>query len=224
MKTARALLFSTLWLLSPPAPVRAQTATPPAAPVAAATPDQGSLDGSAYTNEYFGLTLTLPAGWKVHGEAAKKRNREAVRKLFDTKDPAAQARLERAVGGTLNLLTVYQYPVGVAVHFNPAFLCAAEKIPAAAASATDADYMDVLKKTFRYSKAPITVDRDVYTEAVGGETFSVIDITTHFPDAVGHQRYYTHIRRGYALSLVLTYLTEEQLRTLAGVVESVRFR
>jgi hypothetical protein len=82
----------------------------------------------------------------------------------------------------------------------------------------------VLKQTFRHSRAPITVDRDVYTEQVGGLTFSVVDITTRFPDAVGHQRYYTHIRRGYALSLVLTYLTDEQLRTLEGVVKSVRFR
>jgi hypothetical protein len=160
----------------------------------------------------------------VQGEAVRERNREAGRKNFDAKDPAAQARLEQAVGNTLNLLTAYQYPVGAAVHFNPAFLCAAEKIPPAAAGATDADYMAVLKQTFRYSQAPITVDRDVYTEQVGGLTFSVIDITTRFPNAIGHQRYYTHIRRGYALSLVLTYLTDEQLRTLDGVVKSVRFR
>jgi hypothetical protein len=224
MKTARALLVTALVLLSrPPAHARAQAGAPPATPQTAA-PVQGSLDGNAYTNDYFGLTLTLPEGWKVQGEAVRERNREAGRKLFDAKDPAAQARLEKAVGNTLNLLTAYQYPVGAAVHFNPAFLCAAEKIPASAAGATDADYMAVLKQTFRYSQAPITVDRDVYTEQVGGLTFSVVDITTRFPNAIGHQRYYAHIRRGYALSLVLTYLTDEQLRTLEGVVKSVRFR
>jgi hypothetical protein len=221
MKTARALLVTTLLLLSTHAHARAQAATPHAD---AAAPERGSLDGNAYANDFFGLTLTLPLGWKVQGEAVRERNREAGRKLFDTGDPAAQARLEKSVGNTLNLLTAYQYPVGSAVHFNPAFLCAAERIPAAAVGATDADYMAVLKQTFRYSQAPITVDRDVYTEQVGGETFAVIDITTRFPNAIGHQRYYTHIRRGYALSLVLTYLTEEQLRTLEGVVKSVRFR
>jgi hypothetical protein len=182
------------------------------------------LDGSAYTNEFFGLTLTLPEGWKVQGEAADKLTGDKVRKLIDTKDPAAQARLERSVADTLNLLTAYQYPLGAAVHFNPAFFCAAEKIPPGADGATAADYMDVLKQTLRHSRAPVTIDRDVYTENVGGETFAVIDITTRFPNAVGHQRYYTHIKRGYALSLVLTYLTEEQLRTLTGVIESVRFR
>jgi hypothetical protein len=224
MKTARALLVTALVLLSPPTHARAQTGTPPATPPAAAAPDHGSLDGNAYTNDYFGLTLTLPEGWKVQGEAVRERNREAGRRLFDTKDPAARARLEKAVGNTLNLLTAYQYRVGAAVHFNPAFLCAAEKIPEAAAGATEADYMDVLKQTFRHSQAPITIDRDVYTEQVGGETFYALDITTRFPNAIGHQRYYTRIRRGYALSLVLTYLTDEQLRTLEGVVNSVRFR
>ena len=224
MKTARALLVTTLVLLWPSTPARAQAGAAPAATQATAAPDRGSLDGGAYTNDFFGLTLKLPEGWKVHGEAVRERNREAGRKLFDAKDPAARARLEKGVGNTLNLLTAYQYPVGAAVHFNPAFLCAAEKIPEAAAAATDADYMAVLKQTFQYSQAPITVDRDVYTEQVGGLPFSVIDITTKFPDAVGRQRYYAHIRRGYALTLVLTYLTDEQLRTLDGVVRSVRFR
>jgi hypothetical protein len=228
MQTARALLVVLLVnapvLLSTHASARAQTSATPPTPHAANAPDRGSLDGNAYTNDFFGLTLTLPAGWKAQGEAVRERNREAGRKNFDTGDPAARARLEKSVGNTLNLLTAYQYPVGSAVHFNPAFLCAAERIPAAASGATDADYMAVLKQTFRYSRAPITVDRDVYTEQVGGETFAVVDITTRFPDAVGHQRYYAHIRRGYALSLVLTYLTDEQLRTLEGVVESARFR
>ena len=225
MKTARALLVTTLVLLSPSTPVHAQAGAAPATTHdAAAAPDRGSLDGGAYTNDFFGLTLRLPEGWKAHGEAVREKNKEAGRKLFDAGDPAARARLEKGVGNTLNLLTAYQYPLGAAVHFNPAFLCAAEKIPDAASAATDADYMAVLKQTFRYSQAPINVDRDVYTEQVGGLPFSVIDITTKFPDAVGHQRYYAHIRRGYALTLVLTYLTDEQLRTLDGVVRSVRFR
>jgi hypothetical protein len=224
MKTARALLVSALVLLSPPMPARAQGGPPTRTPPDAARPERGSLDGSAYTNEYFGLTLTLPEGWKVHAVAAERLTGERVRKLIDTGDPAAQARLEKGVANTLNLLTVYEHPVGAAVHFNPAFFCAAEKILPGADGATDADYMDVLKQTLRHSRAPVTVDRDVYTETVGGETFSVIDITTRFPDAIGHQRYYTHIRRGYALSLVLTYLTQEQLRTLTAVVDSVRFR
>lgn len=222
MKTARALLFTMLVLLSTHAHARAQTTPTPTR--ADAAPERGSLDGSVYANDFFGLTLTLPAGWKVQGEAFREKNREAGRKLFDAGDRAAQARLEEAAGNTLNLLTAYQYPVGSAVHFNPAFLCAAEKIPASAAGATGADYMEVLKQTLRYSRAPVTVERDVYAEQVGGETFAVIDITTRFPDAVGRQRYYAHIRRGHALSLVLTYLTDEQLRALEAVVKSVRFR
>jgi len=220
LQTARALLFITLALLSQARPACAQAG----APQAPARPDEGVLDGSAYTNEYFGLTLTLPKGWKTQGEAAKRDFKEKGRRLIDPKDPAKQASLDRAVSNTLSLLTASQHPLGAPVHFNPMFVCAAEKIPDSAAGATDADYMAVLKKTLAYSQAPVTIDRDVYTESVGGETFSVIDITITFPDAVGRQRLYTHIRRGYALSFILIYLTDEQLRALKGVVGSVRFR
>ena len=160
----------------------------------------------------------------MHGGPGRKGDSEAVKKLIDTKDPAKQARLEEAFDQTLHLLNATQHPVGAPVQFNPAFVCAAEKIPAAAAGATAADYLEVLKKTLGHARARVTIDRDVYTAEVGGETFSVIDVTLTHPDAVGHQRYYTHIRRGYALSLILVYLTPEQLRTLTGVVESVRLR
>src|SRR5689334_393416 len=35
--------------------------------------DLGSIEGSTYSNSYFGMKLTIPQGWQVQGEEAKRR-------------------------------------------------------------------------------------------------------------------------------------------------------
>ncbi|HKG13254.1 MAG TPA: hypothetical protein VKB12_07940 [Pyrinomonadaceae bacterium] len=218
MKTARAFLFSTFVLLSLSLSARAQSGAMPAAP------DYGSVEGSTYTNQFFGLTLTFPEGWQPHGEAAKKEIRAAGQGLIGPKDPAKVAEVERNARRVFNLLTVTQYPLGASGPVNPTYLCFAERLPAAAADLADTDYVAALKKSLQATQARVTIDRDVYTESVGGKTFSVIDLTSEFRGVTMHGRYYAHVMKGYALVLAISYPTPEPLPAQAGAVKSVRFR
>jgi len=223
MKTARTLLFCALALASLAANARAQT---PAQTPPPPRPADGTVNGSTYTNAYFGLTLTLPAGWVVQGDAAKKEITEGGKKLMGSKDPTTDAQIDKAIESTLNLLTAMQYardapPPG---GFNSGIMCLAEKVPPGSVGVRDEDYMAVLKNTFKFSQLPITLVKDGYTETVGGETFSVMDLSIDVGGAVVRQRYYAHIRRGYALSFILSYQTPEQLAALTEVVKSVRLR
>jgi hypothetical protein len=222
MKTARTLLFGALALLSLSVSARAQAGPP--APAPPAPTDYGWLEGSVYTNSFLGLTLTLPEGWQPQGEVARKELRGAGQRLIGPHDPAEMAKLEKNAKRVFNLLTVTRYPLGAAVPFNPVFLCFAERLPAAAAGATDADFMEGLKKSLRSTEARVTIDRDVYSETVGGETFSVIDVTSEFRGSTAHQRFYAHVRRGYALTFVLSHPTPELLPALTDVIKSVRLR
>jgi hypothetical protein len=223
MKTARTFLFCALALapLAARAQTPAQTPPPPRAP----SPAAGTVNGSTYTNQYFGLTLTLPAGWVVQGDAAKKEISEGGKKLMGSKDPATDAQIDKAIESTLNLLTATRYardaPSG---EYNSGLMCLAEKVPPGSIGVTDEDYIAVLKNTFKYSQLPITLVKDGYTETVGGETFSVMDLSIDVSGTVVRQKYYAHIRRGYALSFILSYQTPEQLAVLSEVVKSVRLR
>lgn len=226
MKTARTFLFCALALVSLAAHARAQKpAQTPPQPPRIASPAAGTVSGSTYTNAYFGMTFTLPAGWVVQSDAAKKEIAEGGKKLMESKDPATDAQIDKAIESTLNLLTASQYADGTAsAEFNPGLMCLAEKVPPGSVGVKDEDYIAVLKNTFQYSQLPITLVKDGYTETIGGETFSVMDLTINVRGAVVRQRYYAHIRRGYALSFILSYQTPEQLAVQTEALKSVRLR
>ncbi|HJQ31608.1 MAG TPA: hypothetical protein VJ866_05500 [Pyrinomonadaceae bacterium] len=210
MKTTSSLLAFTFVLLSLSLAARAQQP--------AAAPDYGTLDGSVYTNRFFGLTLNIPEGWLPQGEHAKQEIREKGRELIGPDDP----EVERNARRVFNLLTVFRYPPGTSGPVNPTLLCSAERLPAA--GVTDAVYMAGLKRLIQSTRARVTVDRDVYAETLGGQTFSVIVVTSEFRGAVTHHKFYARIMKGYALTISLSYATPEPLPEQTAALKSVRFR
>ena len=86
---------------------------------------------------------------------------------------------------------------------------------------TDADYMLALRNTLKYSQVPITIEKDVYPEQIGGAAFSVIDFNTNFSGVIVSQKYYAHFVKDYVLFFIITYKTPEQLKTNAEILRSV---
>ena len=186
---------------------------------AAEVPDFGIVSGATYTNNYFRLTLTFPAGWTIQDAAEKKRISERGKQIVTTDDVAKKAELDRAADNTLNLLTVSERPIGSPGSLNSAFTCGAEMRPPAVE--TDADYMQAVKNVLKYSQAPVTVVRDVYPEEIGGVVFSAIDFKTDFSGVFIKQKYFAHIKKDYVLFFIITYDTPEQLQTNTGILKSV---
>ena len=182
-------------------------------------PDFGSVTGSTYANKYFGLTLKFPAGWSVQDSNVKKQMTDKGKELVTSDDPVKKREIDRAVESTLNLFTVTERQPGEPGPFNALFICGAEKSPAGAA--TDAGYMLALKNTLKYAQVPITIEKDIYAEQIGGVAFSAIDFKTDFSGVIVSQKYYAHIVKDYVLFFIITYQTPEQLKTLTETLKSV---
>lgn len=189
---------------------------------AAGAPDLGSVKGSNYTNQYFGLSLTAPAGWQVQDSGYKELIKDKGKELVTSADPGKKSELDQAVDNTLNLLTVTQYPAGTPGVFNSTFLCGAEKIPTSIK--TDADYVNAIKATMQYSKVLQTLRSDVHTEQIDGVPFAVIEWQANYSGVLVNQRYCAHIIKGYALFFILIYQTDEHLRVENEILGSVRLR
>jgi hypothetical protein len=213
LRKALAMTAFTLVTLS----VNAQT--PPAPTPAADVPDLGSVSGTTYTNNFFGLTLRFPASWNVQGAEVKKQISDKGKEVVTSDDPVKRAELERAVNNVFNLFTVSERAIGSPGPPNSVLICGAEKPPSGLK--TDGDYMLALKNTLKFSQVPITIQRDVYTEQIGGASFSVIDFKTDFSGVFVSQKYYAHVRRNYVLFFIVTYDTPEQLKTLTELLSSV---
>lgn len=183
-------------------------------------PDDGAVNGSTYSNKYFGLTLTIPPGWDVQGQDVKQGIKERGKVLVTSEDPTKREELDKALDNTINLLTLSQAPVEPNPAFKPLLIALADKVPAGAPNMTDAEYFSALKNTFQYSQVPITLEKDIYLESVGATSFSVIGMSLDFKGVIVRQKYYAHVKKGYALCFILSFQKDDQLRALEGILRS----
>lgn len=184
--------------------------------------DGASIDGSVYRNSYFGFQLTIPQGWIVQSEAAKEQIKEAGKEIAINKDASEKAASDAAVERSFNLLTVSKVPLGTVTEFNALLTCVAEPVPLAS---TIEFYMFKLKSTLLNMKVPVTVEAEGNVETIGGARFSVMTVLMSPPQGLpARQKYYVTLRKGYALALVTTVLSESDTATVDSIVKSVTFR
>ena len=183
--------------------------------------DFGSIEGTTYTNRYFGLKLTIPENWQIQDDETKKKMMESGKRKIMGGDKQVEKTLDTSLLNTLNLLAVFKYPVGSGMRHNPSFGCVAEKITRFP-SLTARDYLIGTKSFMQKSQVPYTF-REIYSRSIGGRGFVVLPAQAPLNGAIVYQNYYTRIMKGYALVFIITYSTDEELRPLEEMLKSVRF-
>lgn len=179
--------------------------------------DYGRVNGSAYMNDYFGLRLIIPFGWRVQGQEVKNMLLDKGRDLIQTNNAQANAQMDRSLSNTVNLLTVFKYAIGSSADFNASLICGAEWL--ANPSMTADQYMAAARRTMALSSEKYYF-RPVTTETIGGQAFAVMEVEM---DSAIRQKYYAAIKKDYALFFILTYANEEDEAILRQALRSVRF-
>jgi hypothetical protein len=231
------IVVSTLWRVVFIAvccclPVAAQTRRPPAKQ----TPpppkeytaeslgaDQGQVVGSIYTNDYFGVHLTIPEGWRVADEAGTRQINETGAKLMAGDSAEKRARLEEAAKKTLSLLTIGK-PISTAAGVESAILIlAAEPIPACLIK-TPQEYLGHAKRLLPSSAMKMKVGEEIRTETIGGVEFAYFELESEQPGGVVKQKYYATLKKGYALLVISTYSSDKSLQAIEEVLKSVKIK
>ena len=185
--------------------------------------DFGTIEDSVYRNKYFGFTLRVPDKWQVQDDKAKETitdiGREALLgedRNFETATNASQLR-------TVNLLTVFKYPLEFAVSYNPGLACIAEKVDNRTGIKDGKDCLYQVKKFLEASELKPAFPKEIYSQTLGSIAFDVLYIEINFGNMVVKQKYYTTIIKGYALSFIISFSTEEELKSLNQSLESLSF-
>ena len=197
----------------------AQTTAPELTPDMSVVIKAGALKGSTYTNSYFGLKLVFPEGWEVQDEVTKQKIQDRGKERLRFDDSKKQARLDESVANTANLLTLFETPF--IQPYQAKLICVIEKIPPGAAF-TEAKYATSWKTALtEYSKIKYVLEKDLRVEMIDGVPFTAVDFTVN-PDSVrSHQKYYAHIRKGYALCFILSYASKRQLNALRKIIAGI---
>lgn len=222
----RFLRFSFLiGVLSLATPALAQSGSgnqnPPPAPaptVEAGTIDLGQLDGENYTNNFFGLSLSVPAKWVVVS-AVRRETITAELRSKVTGDQKKQDQLDESVQRSVVLLSLTKLPLGEPG--NAAMMLVAERLPSPSVK-TGADVIGLMKKAFEGTNVKVEFQGEVQTEHIGGADFGVITTKVTAPNGNFMQKDYVTTKNGYALELFYTYLDEADLAAVEAVIKSLK--
>jgi hypothetical protein len=197
---------------------------PPATPPAAAQVkplDPGQLEGGEYSNEFFGLTLSVPRDWVVVSARRRGEIVEESKKLLQAQDRQKQAQVDASLGRSTVLLSLTKLPAGQPA--NASFMLIAERIPTPSIR-TGPDVLRSLESLTTGTNFTVEFQGGIRTEKIGGADFGVATIKNSSPHGVFMQKAYVTTKHGYALQLFYTYLSDDDLPALDSIVKSIKLK
>ncbi len=183
----------------------------------------GSLEGSVYTNKYFGLTVTLPAGWSNQDQKSLRELTDLGGQVVAGDDKNLKAIVKTAETTTVNLFGSFRHPMGAPVPFNPSVMCLAERTRHLPGIKKGRDYLYHLKKLIESSQMKISFAEEISTETLGGQDFDVLQTEMSTVGVTVYQKYFVTVLKGYALMFVVSYTTDEEGAELQEVLKSISF-
>lgn len=184
----------------------------------------GKMDGKTYTNEYFGLTYTIPDSWAIATDEEKATLTKAGQEAVANGDEKLKKQLDLSKEKALNLVFAFKHPLSYAEGFNPNFFCIAENLSIANSLSikSGADYLTASKELMKKSGIPY-VFKDLTSEKLGGKNFDVMEVNIDIQGIQIHQKYYSTIIDGYALNFISSYSTDEELNEINKISETIKF-
>jgi len=67
-------------------------------------------------------------------------------------------------------------------------------------------------------------EKEIYNQSVGGIVFGVLDTTLTIGTTTIHQKYFSTLLKGYALSFIISFSSDQELQSHNKTIESIRFR
>jgi hypothetical protein len=185
--------------------------------------DFGSITNSVYQNNYFGLSVTFPQDWSIQDQTEQQRLMATGSRVMYGNDTNRQALLKASELQTVNMFAVFKYAIGSPVPFNPSVLSLAENVSEFPGIKTGSDYLYHIKSQLTSGRIEVSFPKDVYTTQLGGKDFNVMEMSITAGNKTVEQKYYVSVMKGYALSFILSYTTDEEEEALQKILDSIKF-
>lgn len=166
---------------------------------AESTIDKGTIEGSTYTNNQLGFTMSWPESWSL-----------GFTNLVS--DDNGQT-----------LLGILKYPVDKMKDNNYGLICVAQGISGYPSIKTGKDYLSVVLNGLE--ARDYIVNKNIYSLTLGGKAFDVIDVKANFTNGNGlNMRIYSTVIKNIALTFIMAYQDSDGLNDLNNsVMNTIRF-
>jgi hypothetical protein len=189
----------------------------PESPVASGS----QVVAGSYTNEYFGLTLSIPDGWFVASEDTAQFMRETGEDVAIGDDATLKAAVEASKKTTFQLLTLSEFEMGAAVEFNPNLILMAERVSHVPGIKSGGDYLFHTSKMLLRTQLPYELTKESYPTQLGGREWYRADFIIAQPEMPIEQSYFAAKQEDWVLVIILSAATQEQMVALEGIADSI---
>lgn len=182
--------------------------------------DRGLLDGVNYSNNFFGLSLSVPQSWVVISAQRNETIVEESNKQI-TGDQKKKEQIEDSIQRSVVLLSLTKLPAGEPD--NVSFMLIAERIPLPSIK-TGVDVIQAMENAFKGTNFNIEFQAQSQTARIGGADFGVATVKNSSPNGIFMQKIYVTTKNGYALELFYTYKNDADLAALKTIVGTVKIK
>jgi hypothetical protein len=185
------------------------------------SPELGQLDGTYYSNNFFGLSLSVPKEWVVVDAQRNQALDDQAKKMVNSPDPKHLERVEGSLERSKTLLRIMKLPEGQPN--NAMFMLIAERL-ASPDLKTGHDVVAAMQQTMKDTNFTVEMLEAARTEKLGTVDFALANIKVSSPIGAYKQRIYIMVYKDYALELFFTYLDDADLPAIDAITKSVKFK
>ncbi|PKM65427.1 MAG: hypothetical protein CVU95_15310 [Firmicutes bacterium HGW-Firmicutes-2] len=171
---------------------------------------KGGIVEGQYENYFFDLELALPESWVILSEAEMTRLMQTGEDIASESDTTFDLTdLE-----ILNLLGVFKYPFDKVVAMNPNLYITAERLDEMKNIESNEAYLEKARASIEHLGETIVFEETMETVNIQEKLFTRSQATIDLGYMVIYQVHYVTLIRGYALSIIATYMEQEDFETI----------
>lgn len=187
----------------------------------------GAFAGQTYTNDFFGLSLSVPSGWHTASKDELQKTYRSAQETVGSDDRVIEESLELGKQKTLYLFLVSEYPPDHTGSFNANVSLICENLAITGLKVKSAkDYISEALKQLDHAALKLEVD-EIDEQKFGNTKAAMVYCELEMQGIKLRQRYVAAIKGKYALLLTLTYPQDasvEELNELQNIVASMSFK
>ncbi len=190
-------------------------------------PEDGSISGNVYTNDFFEFTFEFPMGWFVQADGTKTSIEEPGTATANKGNFGDKGNLDSLTSGPHSLLHLLQHPIGTPSRVNPEIMIVAKDVSCSPSPETGEKVLLSLKVELarRYSHFNFEVIHEPTNVTLGGKVFSRMDASMDLLNGISlYQAYISTVLNGYALIFVLDAGKPDRLDDLFQTLNTLKFK
>ena len=186
--------------------------------------DYGKIEEGIYKNDYFNMKVSLPSTWEIQSKDQMANLMKEGEKVLEKKNKELSSKLKANQVSTALLLIMFKNKTDSVIgQFNPSFMIIAENLGRMSGIKTSVDYLDQLKKTLKQTGIN-QISPEYTTRNIGGKDFDVLKATKNDGEVMDIKFVYSvSIQKGFALTILTTFATEEQEDEIMDVLHKITF-